>query len=260
MLTKRVIGTVIIKNNLAVQSMGYSHYLPIGKPEYLIENLDRWGVDEIIILDIDRSKRDLGPNFKFIKKLETIKCKTPLAYGGGITSVKEGIDLINAGVERIVIDHLLHSNLNIVKDLSHVLGSQAIIGSLPLEIINNHLFWFNYKTKKSTKLNVKIDLKKFNNFLSELIVIDYKNEGSKGNFNFNLLKYFKEINYFSLIAFGGITELEQMKKLFSMDIINAIAIGNSLNYKEHAIQNIKQKLSLTMIRPHKYYSSFDGNN
>ena len=31
-------------------------YLPLGKPEIIIKNLDRWGVDEILINVIDRSK------------------------------------------------------------------------------------------------------------------------------------------------------------------------------------------------------------
>ena len=67
MLAKRIIGAVVVKDDLVVQSFGYKSYLPIGKPEYIIENLDRWGVDEIIILNIDRSLRNLGPNLKLIK-------------------------------------------------------------------------------------------------------------------------------------------------------------------------------------------------
>ena len=53
MLKKRLTAAVTIKNGLVVQSFGYNRYLPIGKPRVVIENLDRWGCDEIFIQIID---------------------------------------------------------------------------------------------------------------------------------------------------------------------------------------------------------------
>ena len=47
MVKKRLIGVVTIRNGLAVQSFSYSSYLPLGNPLCIIQNLDRWGVDEI---------------------------------------------------------------------------------------------------------------------------------------------------------------------------------------------------------------------
>ena len=58
MIKKRIIGTVVVKNGIAVQSFSYGKYLPLGKPEIIIKNLDRWGVDEILINVIDRSKKN----------------------------------------------------------------------------------------------------------------------------------------------------------------------------------------------------------
>ena len=84
MIKKRMIGTIVVKNGQAVQSFGYQNYLPIGKPRCLAENLDRWGVDEIIILSIDRSKYNLGPDLNTLKEIANEGIKTPLIYGGGI--------------------------------------------------------------------------------------------------------------------------------------------------------------------------------
>ena len=71
MIKKRIIGVVTIKNNLAVQSFSYSKYLPIGKPECIIENLDRWGADEILIQVVDRTINNLGPDYDLLSKIET---------------------------------------------------------------------------------------------------------------------------------------------------------------------------------------------
>ena len=52
-MKKRIIAGITLKNNLVVQSISYKKYLPLGKVEYFIKNLNRWGVDEILIRDID---------------------------------------------------------------------------------------------------------------------------------------------------------------------------------------------------------------
>ena len=69
MIKKRLIGVVTIRNGIAVQSFSYKKYLPIGNPLCVIQNLDRWGVDEILIQVIDRSINQLGPDFSLLNKL-----------------------------------------------------------------------------------------------------------------------------------------------------------------------------------------------
>ena len=51
-----------------MQSFKYKNYLPLGKPEIIIEYLNEWGIDEIMILDIKNSilKSDFIKKFKKI--------------------------------------------------------------------------------------------------------------------------------------------------------------------------------------------------
>lgn len=42
MLRKRLLGTVLVREGWAVQSFGYRRWLPLGKPECLVQNLDHW--------------------------------------------------------------------------------------------------------------------------------------------------------------------------------------------------------------------------
>ena len=69
LMIKRIVGVITIMNNWAVQSIGYNTYRPLGRPEVIAQNLDRWQLEEIVICDISRSRNGLGPN---IKLLETI--------------------------------------------------------------------------------------------------------------------------------------------------------------------------------------------
>ena len=147
MLKKRVIGVVTVKAGWAVQSFGYHRYLPLGRPEYLVGNLDRWGADEIVVQVIDRSKNQLGPDFDLIEKLGKLGLETPLIYSGGVSCVEDGVKLIQLGADRIIVDSLLHDNLDTVRGLSEQLGAQALIGSLPLCWNNHKIKWLNYRSR-----------------------------------------------------------------------------------------------------------------
>ena len=105
MKLKRIIGTIIVKEGIAVQAFGFSKYLPLGKPEYLAENLERWEADEIVILEIDRKGK--GPNINLLLKIANAVHGTPLIYGGGIATHEDAVQVINNGAERVILNSLL---------------------------------------------------------------------------------------------------------------------------------------------------------
>jgi len=253
MLKKRLIGMVVVKNGWAVQSFGYKKYLPLGKPECIVENLDRWGADEIIVISIDRSKDNLGPDFDLLQRLAKLGIDTPIVYGGGIRSVEEGVKVIQVCADRICFDALLHSNLNVVNELAASLGVQALIGVTPLSLNDEEVELFDYQAG-TTKIIKSDELIKISNTVSELLVVDWRNEGQPDSFDFNLIDRLPSFNV-PLILFGGISTVKQMQALFSNENISAVAVGNFLNYKEHAIQNFKERLTDMPLRTAKYENS-----
>jgi cyclase len=233
---KRLIGVVTVKNNLAVQSFGYKKYLPLGKPEILIKNLDRWGADEILVNVIDRSYNNSGPDFNLIEKIKEIKISTPLIYGGGIRSFEDANKVIKEGADRILIESIFNDRVNEVKMISNYIGSQSIILSLPLTIDNNMLHRFDYRNnKKFFFKNFFIDSTKL---VSEILIIDYKNEGYQNKFNEKIIEKFPNLKI-PIIAYGGVFGKKKIKNLLNNKKINAIAIGNILNYTENSIKKIK---------------------
>ena len=68
MFSTRIIGVITIYEGIVVQSIGFKKYLPIGSPEIAISYLDRWGIDEIVVLDI---KASLKKKTSLIKNLKS---------------------------------------------------------------------------------------------------------------------------------------------------------------------------------------------
>ena len=247
MLKKRLIGAITVLDGWAVQSFGYNKYLPLGKPEVIAKNLDNWGVDEIFIQSIDRSRRNQGPDFNLLESIGNLFLSTPLTYCGGIKNSRDAKKAIRIGCERIAIDSLLHKGANSLYDIASKIGSQALIASVPVSIINDKLNWYDYKNNiYSTQFKNIIKISK-QNLISEIFVIDKNNEGYKNSFSKRILELFP-IKKKPLILFGGISEVDQIKNFFNEENISSVAIGNFLNYKEHMVQSYKKELKLSSVR------------
>lgn len=248
MLKKRLIGVVTVKNGWAVQSFGYRRYLPLGKPECLVENLDRWGADEILVQVIDRSMGSMGPDFELLGRLAKLGLGTPLIYGGGIRSVEDGVRVIQNGADRIALDALLHDDSAMVKRLGDQLGVQAIIASLPLSQSQNKPTRYDYRSRSSGSYGNAFTELIQQARVSEILITDWRHEGQANGFDGVLIDNFpfREV---PLIAFGGISCADQIKELLAKPQIAAVAIGNFLAYREHAIQQLRESVASAKLRP-----------
>ena len=247
MLKKRIIGNIIVKDNIAVQSFSYRYYLPIGKPVIVLENLDNWGVDEIAITVIDRE--DNGPDLKLLEKINKYKITTPLIYGGGIKTKDEANEVISLGVERIMLDSIIYEYPDNLPEIYNELGSQALLLSLPIISEEKGIFFYNYKKREKLKdlnINKILDEK----FFSEIVLIDVNGEGGYLGFDKLILNYMKELTSIPFITFGGITTTRDIKNCLGDEAISAVMIGNSLNYKENKIYHLKKNIQESWLRKH----------
>ena len=135
MIKKRLIGVVTVKDGWAVQSFGYKRYLPLGRPEVLVQNLDRWGADEIMLQCIDRSRPDrgdVGPDFALLDRVAKLGIATPLIYAGGVRTADDARVAVNMGADRIALDAMLRDDAQEVAKVGYQLGAQAVIAALPM--------------------------------------------------------------------------------------------------------------------------------
>jgi len=250
-LRKRIIGVVTVRTGWAVQSFGYGRSLPHGHPECRGENLDRWGADEICVLSIDRSKKGLGPDFDLLDRIGHLGISTPLIYGGGIASVADAVRVVQSGADRVCLDALLHDSPSLVSAISENVGAQAIIGCLPLHIAAGGLRWLDHRSGAEKEVSAEVMELFTARIVSEVLVVDWRHEGIRRGFDRRLMSR-SELAGLPLIAFGGVSEADQASEMLSAANVVAVAIGNFLSYREHAIQAIKHAGDETHLRPAEY--------
>ena len=251
MIKKRLIGVVTVRNGWAVQSFGYGRYLPLGRPEVLVQNLDRWGADEILLQCIDRSIGKAGPDFALLDRIARLGIATPLVYAGGIASAEQARAAVNIGADRVALDALLHDDLDEVAKVGYQLGAQAVIAALPMAKTEDGPKWLDYRSATHAPLSDAVRNLLENGSVSEALIVDHCHEGMVGGFETALLDCGLS-DHVPLIAFGGISDPDLMTSLLKRPQVAAVAVGNFLTYREHAVQAFKEALFSVPVRAAHY--------
>jgi len=254
MIPKRLIGVVTVKDGWAVQSFGYRRWLPLGRPEVVVENLDRWGADEILLQCIDRGDR--GPDIALLERLCKRGLSTPLIYQGGIGSVADGVAVIQTGAERLALDGLLRHAPQTVAALAEPLGAQALIAALPLSLhADGTPLWLDHVTRRSTPVPDAVLALLRGGAVSETLIVDWVHEGQPEGFDSRLLDRFQQafsLPDVRLIAFGGLSSAAALRAVLDRPQVVAAAVGNFLSHREHAIQALKEDLRGLPLRGPSY--------
>jgi imidazole glycerol-phosphate synthase subunit HisF len=261
MLKNRLIGCLTVKNNIVVQSIGFNKYLPVGKPAIAIEFLNLWGIDEIILLDLDATRENREPNYDLIKNISR-KCFVPLTVGGGINNLEQIKKLIRNGADKVSINTSAIKNLNLIKQASEVFGNQCIIVSIDVakDKEGNYKVFMN-TTKTITNIDpIKLVKKAEEYGAGEIFLNSVNNDGLKTGYDLNLIKNISESVSIPIIACGGAGHPQHFFEAITIGKASATAAGNFFHFTEHSPiivkQFLKQKKSNIRLDTYANYNNF----
>ena len=228
----RVGATILFKNGYCYQSYGWNFLRPLGNIQNVIDHLEEYSVDEISIIRPVKGHDNDADFYSDLNILSKINTSTPLSFGGGLYDAKR-VDFARAlSFERLIFtSNLFLKNSSLIDYTKKMLGKQAIIGCLPVKILNKKLKVFN-----SIKNNF-LSLKELNldqlEMCDELLIYDCVNEGYSNLFDLNLLDFKKIFNNKKIIISGGVDK--DLKTLHYKNIVSKL-VDNRVLHKEYSIK------------------------
>lgn len=237
----RLIGIVNILDNIAVQSIGFKKYLPIGNPSIYIDFLNQWGIDEIAIVDIKGSEKKKF-NLSNIISNYIKNCFVPISAGGGIKKFEDVKNLINNGADKVIFNSTSYSNFNLLSSTAKTYGSQAVILSLDVKIINSKLILFSNSGTKKQKISIDEMIKIANNSgVGEIFLNSIDNDGKMIGFNKKVFEKVSPLTNLPITLIGGMGKPSHILDLKNYSL-SGIGIGNYFNYSERSVVNLKKYL------------------
>ena len=258
MVKQRVIAVIVVKNSLAVQSIGFERYLPIGKAEIAAEFLNEWGVDEIVLLDIDAMREKRLIDLDLVQKVAQ-KIFTPLCIGGGIRTKEDIKKVLDAGADKVAINQMLFDR-DFLQEATHYFGKQCIVASVDITKKEGEYRIYDYLSRSATH-NPFTFIDTLD--VGEILVNVVEKDGMKSGYEIPLYQELTKRTNIPVIALGGAKNPYDMQALLdSVPNISAVAAANFFHYFEHSVAITKAILKKEKNRPVRHdgllrYDDFD---
>lgn len=231
MLKQRLIASLTLKNGMVVQSIGFHRYLPIGSLSVCVENLNRFGVDEIVIVDIDASREKRFIDTHLIEEA-TKSSFVPITVAGGIESTEQIAFLLRSGADKIMINQAFWQTPHLVHDAAEIFGSQCVIVSL--DAYEGHCYDYKAKTVRNETL-LSAAKRAADLGAGEILLNDVKRDGMRTGLDIKTITSLVQNLPIPLIAQGGVGHVKHIQEGLEIEGLCAVAVGNFFHFTEHSV-------------------------
>lgn len=218
MLLPGIIPVLLMKNKGLYKGIKFKNHIYVGDPINTVKIFNDKQVDELIIFDIEASKKNIPPDVDYIQNIVS-EAFMPVAYGGGIKDAETANRLFRCGVEKIILNTAVFKNPHLIRELSGKFGSQSVVISLDIKknFFGNWVCTILSGTKSISGSPLEWALKFQELGAGEIILNHIDNDGKMKGYDLDLIKFFTHKLSIPVVACGGAGNTEHIK--------NALAAG-----------------------------------
>lgn len=231
MFSPRIIPVLLYKNSGLVKSVKFKNYTYIGDPINAVRIFNECFADEIIILDIDASKKGSTIDLQLVKEVGE-EANMPFSVGGGIDSIQKIYERLKNGAEKVIINSAALNNTGFVKEASDNFGSSTITVCVDIKkSLLGKYGVYSHKEGKSLGVNYIDYIKRIEDSgAGEIIIQSVDNDGVMKGYDVKLYEALsKEINI-PIVALGGAGDIHDMEKLWNTTSVNSFSAGSMFVY------------------------------
>lgn len=273
MLAKRIIPCLDVKDGRVVKGTKFLELRDAGDPVEVARVYDREGADELTFLDITASHENRGIILDVVRRTAE-EVFMPLTVGGGIRTLDDIRNLLNAGADKVSINTAAVSDPEFVKRAAERFGSQCIVVAIDAKrqsavgsrqsIVEPMTRRFDPESKNSSLLTPHSSLKwevfthggrkptgldaiewamRMESYgAGEILLTSMDRDGTKDGYDLELTRAVSEAVGIPVIASGGVGSPEHIYRGFVEGKADAALAASIFHYKEYSIREVKEYL------------------
>lgn len=231
MYKPRIIPVLLLKDSGLVKSVKFKNHNYIGDPINAVKIFNDLRTDELVFLDIEATKQNRCISIDFVK-LVCEEANMPFSVGGGINSIEQIRQILEAGAEKVILNTIAGQDLSFIKKASDEFGSSAI--GVCIDVKKN-LFGKNVACIMAGKKTISFTPKEFaveveKNGAGEIILQSIENDGKMLGYDIELIKEISDIITIPITVVGGAGKLEDIKEVLNKTTINGFGAGSLFVY------------------------------
>ena len=247
MLTKRIIPCLDVKDGRVVKGVRFVELRDAGDPVEAAKTYDRHGADEIVFLDITASY-EKRPTLLDVVTRTAEHVFMPLTVGGGIASIDNIRDLLNAGADKISINTAAVAQPQLITESANRFGSQCIVVAIDAQRHNGSWqVYINGGRTPTGKDAVRWAQEAAQRGAGEILLTSMDYDGTKNGYDIELTDAVSRAVTIPVIASGGAGTLEHFRDVFTKTGADAALAASIFHYGEIPIRAVKEYLHAMSI-------------
>jgi len=124
MLRKRLITVLTFNEGVLFRTKKF-----VPDYRYTLNFVDAWSVDEIVVLDVTRSRKEREHFYRVVSDFAG-KCFVPLAAGGGVRNIEEFKMMLKVGADKVVVNTQAFLEPEFITRAAQLFGAQCVVVSI----------------------------------------------------------------------------------------------------------------------------------
>lgn len=242
-LAKRIIPCLDVDQGRVVKGVNFVNIRDAGDPVEVAKRYNEQGADEITMLDITATHEGRGTMIETVKAIAG-QVFIPLTIGGGIRTVDDIRQMLNAGADKVSINSAAISRPEFVREASERFGAQCIVVAIDAKRVDDHWEIFTHGGRKPTGINaVDWAIKMQNLGAGEILLTSMDRDGVKSGFDLALTRAVSNAITIPVIASGGVGNLEHLAEGVTQGHADAVLAASIFHFGEFTIAQAKQCMS-----------------
>ncbi len=248
MLAKRIIPCLDVKDGRVVKGTKFVNLHDSGSAVELAYRYYKEGADELVFLDITATEEKRKTLIELVKEVGRV-IRIPFTVGGGISSINDIENLLNAGADKVSLNSAIVQNPNLIDEASKKFGSQAVVAAIDIKKTNGGQKVYIKGGKQPTALEGLSWCKEVcERGAGEILLTSIDHDGTRQGYNVEFLSAVVNLVTIPVIASGGAGKKEHFLEAFEKAGVDACLAAGLFHYKELNILELKKYLADNNIR------------
>lgn len=247
MLKVRVIPTLLWKNLGLVKGVAFDSWRRVGTILPAIRIYNTRDVDELILVDIEASKKNSEIDYETVNDLAQ-DCFVPFTVGGGINSLDQVKKLLRSGADKVSLNSGVYQNPKLIEQIASQFGSQCVVVSIDVKRDSDGAYHcFSHAGTKATGLNPVEWAKEVASLgAGEILLTSIDRDGSMSGYDLQLISDVTAAISIPVIASGGAGSYNDMLLAIKAGA-SAVAAASIFHFTEQTPAAAKEYLTLNKI-------------
>jgi cyclase len=246
MLTKRIIPCLDVDRGRVVKGVKFFDHVDAGDPVEQAKRYQEQGADELVFYDITASHEGRGIMVDVVQRVVE-QCFMPLTVGGGIRTLDDATQLIQAGAEKVSINSAAVRRPELLGEVARKFGRCATVLGLDANRvqIDGREEWHVYVNGGRVDTGIKVMdwVREAEERGAGEIVLNVMNaDGTTAGYDIEMTAAVSEAVHVPVVASGGAGGPEHMFDVLTEGKADAALAASIFHFGKYTVGQVKEYL------------------